>query len=72
MIYNYLDLLNLDKSGILFMRHESLSMVYISRKLHPDEYPILPYQGKLGRGFKVLLPNWNSTRYSRVQYFIYR
>lgn len=70
--YNYLDLLKLENKGILYEHHESTFKGYISRKLSVDELPIIPYKGKFGIGFKVLLPNWESTKYSRVKYFIYR
>ena len=70
--YNYLDLLKLESKGILYEHHESTCLGYISRKLSPEEVPVYPYTGKFGRGFKVLLPNWESARYSRVKYFIYR
>lgn len=70
--YTYLDLLKLENSGVLYEHHESTCRCYISRKLAPDELPVYPYTGKFGRGFKVLLPNWESTNYSRVKYFIYK
>lgn len=70
--YNYLDLLKLESKGILYEHHESTWRGYVSRKLSPEELPVYPYTGKFGRGFKVLLPNWESTNYSRVKYFIYR
>lgn len=70
--YNYLDLLKLESKGILYEHHESTWWGYVSRKLSLDELPVYPYTGRFGKGFKVLLPNWESTSYSRVKYFIYR
>lgn len=70
--YSYLDLLRLETCGILYEHHESTFRGYISRKLNDNELPVLPYKGKFGKGFKVLLPNWESTNYSRVKYFIYK
>ena len=70
--YTFLDLLSLESNGVLYEHHEATCRGYLSRKLSPEELPVYPYKGKFGRGFKVLLPNWESTRYSRVKYFIYR
>lgn len=71
-MFTYLDLLKLETIGVLYEHHESTCKGYISRKLAPDELPVYPYIGRFGRGFRVLLPNRESTNYSRVKYFIYR
>lgn len=71
-MYTFTDLIVLESRGVLYEHHESTFKGYISRKLSVDELPVLPYKGKFGTGFKVLLPNWESTNYSRVKYFIYR
>lgn len=71
-MYTFTDLIVLEFRGVLYEHHESTFRGYISRKLSVDELPVLPYKGKFGTGFKVLLPNWESTNYSRVKYFIYR
>lgn len=71
-MYTFTDLIVLESRGVLYEHHESTFRGYISRKLSVDELPVLPYKGKFGIGFKVLLPNWESTNYSRVKYFIYR
>lgn len=71
-MYTFTDLIVLKSRGVLYEHHESTFKGYISRKLSVDELPVLPYKGKFGVGFKVLLPNWESTKYSRVKYFIYR
>ena len=71
-MYTFTDLIVLESCGVLYEHHESTFKGYISRKLSVDELPVLPYKGKFGVGFKVLLPNWESTNYSRVKYFIYR
>ena len=71
-MYTFTDLIVLESRGVLYEHHESTFKGYISRKLSVDELPVLPYKGKFGVGFKVLLPNWESTNYSRVKYFIYR
>lgn len=70
--YTYLDLLRLESSGVLYEHHESTCRGYISRKLTLNEIPVYPYTGRFGKGFKVLLPNWESASYSRVKYFIYK
>ena len=71
-MFNYMDLLKLEASGVLYEHHESTCRGYISRKLSLDELPVYPYTGRFGRGFRALLPNWESTNYSRVKYFIYK
>lgn len=71
-MYTFTDLIVLESHGILYEHHESTFRGYISRKISADELPVLPYKGKFGTGFKVLLPNWKSTNYSRVKYFIYK
>ena len=70
--YTFLDLLSLESNGVLYEHHEATWRGYLSRKLSPEELPVYPYTGKFGKGFKVLLPNWESTNYSRVKYFIYK
>lgn len=70
--YTFVDLLRLENNGVLYEHHEATWRGYLSRKLSPEELPVYPYMGKFGRGFKVLLPNWESTNYSRVKYFIYK
>lgn len=70
--YTFLDLLRLESNGVLYEHHEATWRGYLSRRLSPEELPVYPYTGKFGKGFKVLLPNWGSTNYSRVKYFIYK
>lgn len=70
--YTYLDLLKLENNGVLYEHHESTCRGYISRKLALNELPVYPYTGRFGKGFRVLLPNWESTNYIRVKYFIYK
>ena len=48
--------------------HTAMFRGYVTRK----EYGIIePYNGKFGNGFVVKRPNWNSTQYSFVDYYIY-
>lgn len=70
--YTFVDLLRLESNGVLYEHHEATCRGYLSRKLSPEELPVYPYTGKFGKGFKVLLPNWGSTNYTRVKYFIYK
>lgn len=71
-MFTYLELLKLETDGVLYEHHECTCKGYISRKLSLEQLPVYPYKGKFGNGFKVLLPNWESTNYSRVKYFIYK
>lgn len=71
-MYTFPDIILLENRGILYEHHEATFKGYVSRKLSAAELPVIPYKGKFGTGFKVLLPNWESTNYSRVKYFLYR
>ena len=55
-------------AGKLKYHHSALFQGYISRK-NPDGI-VQKYSGKFGKGYKVLKPNWNSTRYSEVSYYV--
>lgn len=48
--------------------HTSLARGYVSRKC-PGGY-IEKYKGRFGEGYKLLTPNYTSTRYCFVTYFI--
>lgn len=52
----------------LKFHHTSLTSGYVSRK-HPEGVT-LPYKGRYGKGVKVLTPNFDSTRYCFVSYYI--
>lgn len=54
--------------GTAKYHHSALEKGYVSRKL---ECIIEKYSGKFGTGFKVLYPNYRSTRYVVIQYYIY-
>ena len=56
------------KTNNLKLHHISLARGYVSRK-NVDGI-IVPYNGKFGKGIKVSLPNFNSTRYHFVAYYI--
>lgn len=45
----------------------SMSRGYVSRKT--TGY-VAPYKGRYGTGFCVYRPNWESTRYSFVTYYV--
>lgn len=56
-------------------RHTSLKKGYISRVAPNPEHPTTlgcykPYFGRFGAGFIELTPNWRSTRYCFVSYWI--
>lgn len=48
--------------------HTSTFRGYISRRLSEPLYE--EYDGRFGRGFKELIPNWDSSQYSYVRYWI--
>ena len=53
------------------MHHTSLTRGYVSRKpLKKSTNPFTPYKGRFGEGFTRLSPNWSSTQYSFITYYI--
>jgi len=50
------------------MHHTSLTKGYVSRKT--GSHPFVPYKGRFGEGFTRLSPNWKSTQYSFITYYI--
>jgi len=48
--------------------HTSLKRGYVSRKNPEGEF--VPYNGRFGKGVKQLTPNWNSTKYCFVAYYL--
>ena len=55
--------------------HTSLKQGYVSRVKPNSEHPASkgyykPYSGRFGEGFAELEPNWNSTRYCFISYWI--
>ena len=64
---NYQALVNeLEASGFKY-HHRAYSRGYVSRVSYPD---VRQYDGRYGRGVKVLLPNHRSTRYAVAEYYI--
>ena len=51
------------------LHHTSLTRGYVSRK-DGTKQPFTPYKGRFGEGFTRLLPNWGSTNYSFIEYYI--
>lgn len=49
------------------LHHTAMTRGYISRKNEPAP---TPYSGKFGKGFVIYRPNWESTRFSFVDYYI--
>lgn len=47
--------------------HTALTKGYVSRKC---EGIVKPYKGRFGEGYKILRPNWQSVRYSYVEYWV--
>ena len=56
------------KNGFIYKyHHTAYARGYISRK--SDGYAV-PYSGKFGKGFKVYMPCWGSTRFCLVAYYV--
>jgi hypothetical protein len=47
--------------------HTALTRGYVSRK---TKGTVVPYSGKFGEGFVAYTPNWDSTRYCFVTYYV--
>lgn len=54
-------------SGKLINSHTSLARGYVSRK---SEGYVSEYSGKFGKGFVLKTPNFESTRFCYITYFI--
>lgn len=50
--------------------HRATLPGYISRKAGPTGY--FAYKGKYGLGYVRFLPNWESTGFCYVEYYIYK
>ncbi|MGB4204969.1 MAG: hypothetical protein WBJ84_05035 [Bacteroidales bacterium] len=56
-------------AGELTKLHTSYVRTYVSRK---SGEIVRPYKGKFGEGFALLSPNWDSSRYSYITYYVCR
>ena len=54
-------------AGELKKSHTSYVREYVSRKSGPY---VRPYDGKFGQGYAVLSPNWASSKYSYITYYV--
>ena len=54
-------------AGKLAQMHTSLTRGYVSRR---GGAQVKPYAGRFGKGYRVLTPNWDSTRYCNVTYYV--
>ena len=54
------------------LSHCSLARGYVSRKTDPKttEYYVNEYNGRFGKGYKMFQPNYESSRYCYVCYWI--
>lgn len=52
----------------LKLSHTSLARGYVSRK--NTDGIVEEYEGRFGKGYKVFTPNWDSTRYCYVTYYV--
>lgn len=64
---NIKTLKELVEAGKLVELHTSTSRGYVSRK---TEGIVEKYEGKFGKGYALYTPNWDSTRYCYVTYFV--
>jgi len=53
---------------LVIKHHSSLTRGYVSRKNSKGES--MHYVGRFGKGVKVFTPNFNSTRYCYVTYYV--
>lgn len=51
-----------------YEHHTSTFRGYVSRRLTAPLYE--EYDGRFGKGFRELIPNWDSSQYSYVRYWI--
>lgn len=58
---------DLTQSSEYMHHHTSLARGYVSRK--SDGF-VRAYKGRFGEGYTIALPNWDSTRYYRLAYYI--
>lgn len=54
-------------AGLVY-HHSALASGYVSRKLAAV---VEPYDGRFGRGFRVLTTNYRSTQYCNVAYYVH-
>ncbi len=59
---------NLVEQGVLKFSHRSWTRGYVSRKIDGLCYP---YNGRFGRGYVIYRPSRESTRFCRIEYYIY-
>ena len=55
------------ESGQLKRLHTSYFRGYISRVTGPQ---VTKYKGRFGEGYAVRSPNWGSTRYAYITYYV--
>ena len=55
------------EAGELTKLHTSYVRRYVSRVTGPE---VIEYKGRFGEGYAVLSPNWDSTRYSHITYYV--
>ena len=64
---DYQELINELEAGGYRYHHSAYARGYVSRVNYPD---VKQYDGRYGRGVKVLLPSHRSTRYAVAEYYI--
>ena len=61
------ELETLEAQGAVRRIHTSYHRSYVSRKI---DGVVTPYSGMFGSGYVLMEPNWASTTYSFITYFI--
>lgn len=59
------------ESGKIKQHHTSLFRGYVSRRRKDENITAAPYSGKFGKGYTVNYPNYHSTNYSYITYYIF-
>ena len=55
-----------------YLHHSAYYKGYVSRVADYSELPAVPYKGRFGTGYTVILPSYESTRFCRILYYILR
>lgn len=66
-----IDIKRLESEGKIMYHHTAVSAGYVSRKCKSgSSYPVKPYKGRFGEGYKRFRPRYDTNRYCYVEYWI--
>lgn len=57
--------------GKLRFHHSALFRGYVSRTRKDEDVVAYPYSGRFGTGYVAYFPNWSSTNYSYIAYYVF-